>query len=352
MHFQEKSRMEKDTPTLHEKSESGPQRSAAAGQTRQFHYAPHACRSKADACSLSRTVVLAALSENTGGLGAACVRQLAEAGHRVVTILSDQSMAHTLADAIATGRVVTLPIKTLDVAGFESAIKSLPSPFRAPDAVVSITHLPQGRIALLGAGAALTDMSLPGDAGRSFAAVRAALPGLLASTRGHVVKVTLAAQPGKAITTSIFNDALCAALRYELDEMGIRFTHIKAGPVEGQADARHQETNRPRSNGVQRGMLFPAEIAQAVAWTLSQPDHVAVRDIELGPAPYSQPALSPREREVLEWTACGKTAEEISCILGLSVSAINFHVRSLLAKLQCCNKTAAVARAALLGLLI
>ena len=29
------------------------------------------------------------------------------------------------------------------------------------------------------------------------------------------------------------------------------------------------------------------------------------------------PPLSPREREVLEWTACGKTSEEIACILAL-----------------------------------
>jgi DNA-binding CsgD family transcriptional regulator len=266
--------------------------------------------------------------------------------------MSGQGTAHALADAIATGRVVTLPDKKMDGAAIESAIKSLPLPFRAPDAVVSITHLPHGRIGLLGAGVPLTDASLPANAGRSLAAIRAALPGLLASPRGHVVEVTLAGRPDKASIACSDTDALCAALRYELDEMGIRFTHIKAGAVEDQADDRRQEGNRPRSNGVQRGMLFARDIAQAIAWTLAQPDHVAVRNIELGPAPRSQPALSPREREVLEWTACGKTSEEISRILGLSASAVNFHVRSLLVKLQCCNKTAAVARAALLGLLV
>ena len=343
--------MEKDTLTLPEIIGAAPQCNAATGQAKQLHYQPHAYRNKADSCGLSRTVVLAAISENTCGVSAACVRQLAEAGHRVVAVMSDQSMAHALADAIATGHVVILPGKKMDGAGIESAIRSLPSPFRSPDAVVSITHVPHGRIGLLGAGAPLAEVSLPGTAGKSLAAIRAALPGLLASSRGHVVEVTLASQPDKASKACSDTDVLCAALRYELEEMGIRFTHIKAGPVEDRTDAGRQEGNRPRSNGVQRGMLFATEIAQAIAWTLAQPDHMAVRNIELGPAPRSQAALSPREREVLEWTACGKTSEEISRILGLSVSAVNFHVRSLLVKLQCCNKTAAVARAALLGLL-
>jgi NADP-dependent 3-hydroxy acid dehydrogenase YdfG len=352
MHFQEKSCMEKDTLTLPEKNGSAPQCNPTAGQTKQLHYQPHAYRNKADSCSLSRTVVLAAISENTCGVGAACVRQLAEAGHRVVTITSDESMAYALGEIIETGRVVRLSGEAMDGAGIQRAIRSLPSPFRTLDAVVSITHLPHGRIALLGAGAPSADMSLSGTAGRSLAAIRAALPGLLASSRGHVVEVTLAAQPDNAGNAYSDNDVLCAALRYELDEMGIRFTRIKAGPVEGQAGARRQEGNRPRSNGMPRGLLLPADVAQAIAWTLARPDHVAVRDIDIGAAPRSQPALSPREREVLEWTACGKTSEEISCILGLSVSAVNFHVRSLLVKLQCCNKTAAVARAALLGLLV
>ena len=99
-------------------------------------------------------------------------------------------------------------------------------------------------------------------------------------------------------------------------------------------------------------MLSAADVAQALAWALDQPCRPAVRDIGIGPTPRCQPMLSLREREVLEWTACGKTSEEIARILELSVSAVNFHVKNLLFKLQCCNKAAAVARAALLGMLI
>lgn len=64
-----------------------------------------------------------------------------------------------------------------------------------------------------------------------------------------------------------------------------------------------------------------------------------------------QAALSKRETEVLRWTAEGKTSAEIAGILGISERTVNFHVNSVVGKLGACNKTSAVARAAMLGLL-
>ncbi|MEY4283741.1 MAG: LuxR family transcriptional regulator [Betaproteobacteria bacterium] len=59
--------------------------------------------------------------------------------------------------------------------------------------------------------------------------------------------------------------------------------------------------------------------------------------------------LTAREREVLQWTADGKSAQDIADILTLSKSAVDFHLKNVIVKLQTTNKTAAVARAALLG---
>jgi LuxR family transcriptional regulator len=61
--------------------------------------------------------------------------------------------------------------------------------------------------------------------------------------------------------------------------------------------------------------------------------------------------LTPREREVLRWTAAGKTSFEIGIILGISARTVNFHVTSILSKLQAVNKTQAVVKAVLLDLL-
>ena len=61
--------------------------------------------------------------------------------------------------------------------------------------------------------------------------------------------------------------------------------------------------------------------------------------------------LSAREKEVLRWAGDGKTSDQISQILNLSVSTVNFHLRNAMLKLEAPNKTAAVVRAIFLGLL-
>ena len=340
--------MHKDMLTLLENEGAGPRRKVMPRLARQARYD---C-SKATPCGQPRTVLLAVESWCAAGIGAACVAMLAEAGHRIVAMPTDEILPLPIANAAADGSVVILPGPVAGVAEIRRAIKSLPPSFRCVDAVVNVIHPPPRRISLLGHDASFPDPDPATLAGGLLDITRAALPGLLASGRGQVIAVALNAHRNNALADYGHADALCAALHGELDDLGIRFTRISAGPMQGRASAADRAENRPRSDGVQRGALFPADVAQAIAWTLARPDHVAVCDIAVSGAPRGRPVLTPREQEVLEWTARGKTYEEISCILALSSSAVNFHMKNLLSKLGCCNKTAAVARAALLGLLI
>jgi len=61
--------------------------------------------------------------------------------------------------------------------------------------------------------------------------------------------------------------------------------------------------------------------------------------------------LTAREREVLRWSATGKTVGEIGAILGISERTVTFHVTSTLVKLDVVNKTQAVSKALILGIL-
>jgi LuxR family transcriptional regulator, quorum-sensing system regulator SolR len=62
-------------------------------------------------------------------------------------------------------------------------------------------------------------------------------------------------------------------------------------------------------------------------------------------------SLSPREIDVLRWTAEGKTSAEIALIMSISERTVNFHVNNALTKLDASNKTAATIKAAMMGLL-
>ncbi|MDM0110903.1 autoinducer binding domain-containing protein [Variovorax sp. J22R133] len=61
--------------------------------------------------------------------------------------------------------------------------------------------------------------------------------------------------------------------------------------------------------------------------------------------------LTPREIEVLKWTADGKTASEIADILSISIPTANFHIQNVVRKMKVANKTAAVVQALLSGIL-
>lgn len=69
-------------------------------------------------------------------------------------------------------------------------------------------------------------------------------------------------------------------------------------------------------------------------------------------APGIETAMTAREKEVLLWTAEGKTAYEIAQILNLSERTVNFHINNVVQKLGTSNKTQAAVKAIALGLLV
>lgn len=82
---------------------------------------------------------------------------------------------------------------------------------------------------------------------------------------------------------------------------------------------------------------------------LVQVAHVSLSKAILAKDAQACTQLTLREREVLQWTADGKSAQDIADILVLSKSVVDFHLKNSIKKLNSPNKTAAVARAVLLG---
>lgn len=80
--------------------------------------------------------------------------------------------------------------------------------------------------------------------------------------------------------------------------------------------------------------------------------HMLHQDLTQPPAaPDTPPHLHPREREVLQWCARGKTAWEISRILNLSERTVEHYAASARAKLQAPSRVSAVMQAARQGLI-
>lgn len=73
--------------------------------------------------------------------------------------------------------------------------------------------------------------------------------------------------------------------------------------------------------------------------------HATVVECALKPDQTSTVSLTDREKECLLLTARGKTAWEISKILGRSRGTVNFHLQNAMRKLDSVNKTQAAAKA-------
>lgn len=79
--------------------------------------------------------------------------------------------------------------------------------------------------------------------------------------------------------------------------------------------------------------------------------HLRMKDV-IAATPFSAEFdLSPREREVLVWAACGKTAWETATLIGVSERAIRLYTANAMAKLNAKTKTQAVAIAVKNGII-
>jgi len=87
-----------------------------------------------------------------------------------------------------------------------------------------------------------------------------------------------------------------------------------------------------------------ASLSHSASWPLGDADAD-------GTASQVPLELSERERDVLRWTAAGKTSSETGMIMGISARTVNYHMTSILFKLNAVNKTHAVVKAVMLDLL-
>ncbi|WP_058911177.1 transcriptional regulator SdiA [Entomohabitans teleogrylli] len=103
---------------------------------------------------------------------------------------------------------------------------------------------------------------------------------------------------------------------------------------------RNNKKHRMAEEEISMRLQYLNEIGMASLLRL-QHDSVAVREMR----------LSKREREILQWTAEGKTSAEIAIILSISENTVNFHQKNMQKKFEAPNKTQIASYAAALGLI-
>ncbi|WP_119066681.1 SDR family oxidoreductase [Rubrobacter indicoceani] len=122
-------------------------------------------------------------------------------------------------------------------------------------------------------------------------AVGAVLPGMLSRGRGHIVTVSSDAGrkafPGLAVYSGVkaFAEFVSQGLRLETAGTGLKVTTVQPGNTQTDLLSMSRDAEAEKLYGAPTGarILDPEDVARAILYAVSQPDHVAVNEILVEP---------------------------------------------------------------------
>ena len=230
----------------------------------------------------------------SSGIGQATALALSKAGARVAVGARRADRLKVLADD-APGEILALDLDVTDQHSVQNAVAATVEHFGTLDALVNNAGIMLTN-PILGADVSewkrMVDTNLLG----SMYAVHAALPHLLGS-KGAVVQIsstsgrTASAASGVYSATKFGINAFSDSLRQEVTAQGVRVVVIEPGFVSTEL-ASHitnpaiQELAKSMADSIRT--LQPDDIARAVVYALTQPDHVAVNEILIRPTDQTQ----------------------------------------------------------------
>jgi NADP-dependent 3-hydroxy acid dehydrogenase YdfG len=225
----------------------------------------------------------------SSGIGRATALALARAGAKVAAGARRRDRLQSLANE-APGDLAALELDVTDPGSVNRAIAATVERFGRLDALVNNAGLMQSGM-ILGADTSewvrMVETNLLG----SMYMVHAALPHLI-ETRGAIVQVSSTSGRIASLGSGVYAatkfgiSAFSEALRQEVTGRGVRVILIEPGFVATELTSHITDpVMRAAAADIGQSMrtLAPEDIAQAVVYALSQPEHVAVNEILIRP---------------------------------------------------------------------
>ncbi|MBD1873909.1 SDR family oxidoreductase [Nodosilinea sp. FACHB-131] len=244
------------------------------------------------ATSIANKTVL--ITGASSGIGAACARQLAAAGARLILAARRQEPLQTLAAELQqqhSSEVLTVVLDVRQPEAVSGAIAELPEAWQAIDVLINNAGLSRGLDkqyeAPLDDWEAMIDTNIKG----LLYVTRAVVPGMVARGHGHVVNVGSIAgrqtYPGGSVycATKAAVRSLSEGLKLDLLGTSVRVTNIDPGLVETEFSLVRFGGDRDRAQGVYQGMtpLTGDDVADVIVFAVTRPAHVNISDVMLMP---------------------------------------------------------------------
>ena len=218
----------------------------------------------------------------TSGIGAATVHALVASGRQVLAVARRPKRLEDLAGQ--TG-VDILASDVRDIDTLTQAIDSF-----EPDILINNAGVGHGITGMEGLDATLVQEAFDINVTAPTQLIAAALPGMRARGRGHIVNIGSIAGL-HTLVSAVYGGAKSAVhrmsqnLRFELSGSGLRVTEICPGRVASEFYAAAEGDKAKLALMGQSGIaeLQPEDIAAAILYAIEAPRHVNVATIELLP---------------------------------------------------------------------
>ena len=227
----------------------------------------------------------------TSGFGAAITHRLVGGGHRVIAVGRRTERLQALANELGEA-ALPLTLDVTDTQAIAALPGSLPEAWRMVDVLVNNAGLALGLDPAHKADLAQWDQMVATNVTGLIHMTRALLPAMVERDRGHVVNLGSVAgtypYPGGHVYggSKAFVKQFSLDLKADLVGTNVRVTNIEPGLCGGTEFSNVRfGGDAEKAAGVYQGTtpLTADDIAEAVAWAISLPQHVNINRIEMMP---------------------------------------------------------------------
>jgi NADP-dependent 3-hydroxy acid dehydrogenase YdfG len=254
--------------------------------------------------SLKGKIVL--ITGASSGIGAATALTFAGEGARLLLAARRAGkLAQVASSALEHGApaVHSLSLDVRDHRAVQQAIDSLPAEWAEIDILINNAGLSRGLDKLYMGDIQDWEEMIDTNVKGLLYVTRAVVPGMVVRGRGHVVNLGSTAgemtYPNGAVycATKAAERAINDGLRQDVLGTPIRVTTVDPGMVETDFSLVRFHGDQQRAAKVYKGVtpLTPEDIADAIVWAVSRPEHVNVARVLLTPVQQANSLLFHRE---------------------------------------------------------
>ncbi len=240
----------------------------------------------------------------SAGIGRACAQRFAAAGCRLTLWARRADRLEALRDELAgAAGVHTARVDVRERDAVADAVDAMVAEAGAPDVLVNNAGLASGLDPIQSGDFEDWDRMIDTNVRGLLHVTRCVLPHMIERDTGHVINIGSIAGHVVYPKGNVYNAtkfavrALTEAMNVDLVGTRIRVSSVDPGACETEFSLVRFHGDAERARAVYRGFepLRPEDVAEAVVWVASQPEHVNVTDVVIMPTAQRNPYLIRRE---------------------------------------------------------